>query len=145
LAWPCWPSRKCDCHGTRQGGRHPTWLRRRSAASAIWQFAHPVAMVLLDASFSEGLRAVGESERSIRLCAWSLCWLLHPRENVIVRGNVRSVRLHSNTTPLRCAGFVRPSPRTAEGGLRDVANDAGAGDHWDDDQGVQPTRKSPAG
>ena len=93
----CWPSRKSDRYGSRQGGRHPTWLRRRSAASTIWQFAHPAAMVLLDASFSEGLQAVGESVRSIRLCAWSLCCSLQdPRENVIVLANVRSVRLHSN-------------------------------------------------
>jgi hypothetical protein len=20
LAWPCWPSRKCDCYGSRQSG-----------------------------------------------------------------------------------------------------------------------------
>jgi hypothetical protein len=60
----CWPSRKSDRYGSRQGGRHPTWLRRRSAASTIWQFAHPAAMVLLDPSFSEGLQAVGEQKIS---------------------------------------------------------------------------------
>ena len=72
-------------------------------------------MVLLDASFSEGLRAVGESERSIRLCAWSLCWLLHPRENLIVRVTFEAFG-YIPTRRLDALGSFAPTPgRRKEG------------------------------
>ena len=72
-------------------------------------------MVLLDASFSKGLQALGESVRSIRLCAWSLCWLLHPRENLIVRVTFEAFG-YIPTRRLDALGSFAPTPgRRKEG------------------------------